>query len=105
MLTPLFISDRSLANYWKSLHIKQDYYGLEWIFKERSNTVNYMAMTISICKDWVVTSFYEKTMNLYLYILPHSAHILGMLTGLVSGDILCIHSICSDKEDINLRMK
>ena len=29
----------------------QDYYGLEWIFEERSKTVNYMDMTISIRED------------------------------------------------------
>ena len=44
-------------------------------------------------------------MNLYLYILPHSAHPQGMLTRLVYGNILCIHLLYSDKDDINLRMK
>ena len=51
------------------------------------------------------TSLYEKLMNLYLYIRPHSAHPQGVLTGIVSGNILCIHSLCSDKEDTNCRMK
>ena len=62
-------------------------------------------MTITIRGDRIVTSIYEKVMNLYLYILPHSAHPPGVLTGLVSGDILQIHSLCSKKEDINLSMK
>ena len=44
-------------------------------------------------------------MNLYLYILPHSTHSPGVLTGLVSGNILHIHWLFSDKEDINCRMK
>ena len=44
-------------------------------------------------------------MNLYLYIPTHSAHFQGVLTGLVSGNILWIHSLCSDQDDINLRMK
>ena len=67
--------------------------------------VNYMDMTISIRKDRIVTSLYEKSMNLYLYIPPYSAHPLGVLTGLVSGNILQIHSLCSEQDDINLRMK
>ena len=46
--------------------LMQDYYGLERIFEERSNMVNYMDMTISIREDWIVTSLYEKAMNLYL---------------------------------------
>ena len=62
-------------------------------------------MTISIREDWIVTSLYEKSMKLYLYITPHSAHPPGVLTGLVSGNILRIHSLCREQDDINLRMK
>ena len=36
---------------------------------------------------------------------PHSAHLPGVLTGLVSGNILWIPSLCSEQDDINLRMK
>ena len=46
---------------WKSfVELMQDYYGLEWIFEERSKKVNYMDMTISIRKYWIITSLYEK---------------------------------------------
>ena len=62
-------------------------------------------MTISIREGRIVTSLYKKSMNLYLYIPPHSAHPTGVLTGLVSGNILRIHSLCSEQDDINLRMK
>ena len=68
----------------------QDYYGLEWIFEERSDKVNYMYIRIAIREDRIVTSLYEKAMNLYLYIPTHSAHPPGVLTGLVSGNILRI---------------
>ena len=83
----------------------QDYYGLECIFEERPDTVKYTDMTISIREDRIVTSLYDKLMNLYLYIPPQSAHPLEVLTGFVSGNILLIHSLCSDKEEINRRMK
>ena len=56
-----------------------------------------MDMTISIREDWIVTLLYEKAMLLYLYILPHSTHPLGVLTGLVSDNILRVNSICSNK--------
>ena len=62
-------------------------------------------MTISICKDWIIMSLYEKCMNLYLYIPPHSDHPPGVLTGLVYGYILRIHSLCSKQSDIDLRMR
>ena len=64
-----------------------------------------MDMTISFCEDWVVTLLYEKSMNLYLYIPPHSAHPPGVLTVIVSGNIRRFHSICSNQEDINRRIK
>ena len=83
----------------------QDYYGLEWVFEELSKTVNFMDMKISIRKDRIVTSLYEKLMNLYLYFPPHYAHPPGVLTGLVSGKILRIRSLCSNKDYINRRMK
>ena len=64
-----------------------------------------MDMTILIREDRIVTSLYKKSMNIYLYIPPHSAHPPGVLTGIVSGNILRIHSLCSEQDDINLRMK
>ena len=68
--------------------LMQDYYGLEWISEERSDNVNYMGITIAIHGNWIVTSLFEKAMNLYLYIPPHYESPLGVLTGLVSGKIL-----------------
>ena len=61
-------------------------------------------MAISIREDQIVTLLYEKSMNLHLYTPPHSAHPPGVLTGLVSDNILCIHSLCSDEDDINCRI-
>ena len=54
----------------------QDYYGLEWIFQERSDKVNYMDIMITIREDRIVMSIYEKSTNLYLYTPPPlSAHL------------------------------
>ena len=85
--------------------LMQDYYGLEWMFEEFSDTVDCMDMKISIHEDRIVTSLYEKAINLYLYTPPHSAYLPGVLTRLVAGNILRIHLLCSDKEDINRCMK
>ena len=48
---------------------------------------------------------YEKAMSLYLYIPPHSNHPPGVLTKLVYGNILWIHSLCSEQDNIIQRMK
>ena len=103
MIDPDPSEDHRKLTAFKSL--MQDYYGLEWIFEERSDIVNYINVTISICGDWIVTLLYEKSMNLHLYIPPHSAHSPGMLTGLVSVKILRIHSYWVDKDYINLCIK
>ena len=50
-----------------------------------------MEMTILIREDRIIKSLYEKSMNLYLYTPLHSVHHLGVLTGIVSGNILRIH--------------
>ena len=44
-------------------------------------------------------------MNLNLYIPPHSAHPLGVLTGIVSSNILRTHSLSSKQDGINRRLK
>ena len=64
-----------------------------------------MDMPITIRGDGIVTSLYDKAMNLYLYIPPRSDHPLGVLTGLVYGNILRMHLLCSEQDDINLHMK
>ena len=71
--------------------LTRDYYGLEWIFEERLDNVNYMDMTIAIREGWIGLLLYEKAMNLYLYIPPHSSQPSGVLTRIVSGNILQIH--------------
>jgi hypothetical protein len=45
------------------------------------------------------TTLFEKAMNLYLYIPPHSAHPRGVFTGLIFGQILRICRLCSKKRD------
>ena len=62
---------RQWAAFVSIIHI---YYGLDWVFEEHSDNVNYMDMMIRIRRDCIVTLLYEKAMNLYLYILPHSTH-------------------------------
>ena len=44
----------------------------------------------------VATQLYEKMLNLYLYISPFSAHSPGVLSGLIIGNVLRIHHLCSD---------
>ena len=76
------------------------YHGLKWLFSPRCNKVDFLDITISIKENNVLhTTLFEKSLNLYLYIPPHSAHPPGVLTGLVIGNCHRIHTLCSDESD------
>ena len=64
-----------------------------------------MDLTISISGGRIVTSIYEKPMNLYLYIPPHSAHSSGVSTGLVFGHVLKYRHLCSSTTDADAKIK
>ena len=86
---------------WSSLQsCMNDYHGLKWTFSPRSRTVDFLDMTVSIRGASLHTTLFEKLLNLYLYIPPHSAHPPGVLSGLVLGNCYRIYSICSDPQDI-----
>lgn len=79
----------------------QQWHGLQWEFTPLSTTCNFMDLTVTITPSGhLSTTLYEKPQNLYLYIPPHSAHPSGMLSGLIHGNILRIHRLCSSPDDI-----
>jgi hypothetical protein len=48
---------------------------LRWTFTEPSSTIDYLDMTIRIDDSMSIrTNLFEKPLNLYLYLPPHSAH-------------------------------
>ena len=86
----------------KWLALKADidkYHGLKWIFSPRCEQVDFLDITVSIVHERIHTTLFEKDLNLYLYIPPHSAHPPGVLTGLVIGNCHRIHTLCSDSTD------
>ena len=76
-------------------------HGLTWICEPPSRKTNFMDMTISIVNNRIETDLYEKALNLYLYIPPHSSHPRGVFTGLILGQILRIRRLCSKQSDAN----
>jgi hypothetical protein len=77
--------------------------GLNWEFSNRSHKVDFMDLTISIHTNCIQTTLYEKPMNLYLYIPPHSAHLPGLLPGIIHGTLFRIFTLCTDDDDKKLR--
>ena len=82
-----------------------DWHGLEWEFVGPNDTVDFMDITMKIVNGKIDFTLFEKALNLYLYIPPKSAHPPGVLTGLISGNILRIHQLCSRDDDINDRLR
>ena len=81
------------------------YEGLDWIFSKRVQSLDYLDIVISITGSRLKTTLFEKELNLYLYIPPHSAHPPGVLRGLVLGNCHRIYTLCSEPEDITALLR
>ena len=66
---------------------------------------NFLDITITIENGKIETKLFEKLLNLYLYIPPHSAHPPGVLKGLVLGNCYRIYSLCSKKTDVKKNLQ
>ena len=78
--------------------------GLEWEFTSLSTSCNFMDMTLKVQGSRIVTSVFEKEMNLYLYLPPFSAHAKGVGTGLVLGHILRYRRLCTFQKDADQKI-
>ena len=81
------------------------YHGLEWIFSDRKNTVEFLDIKVEIdINGKMHTDLFEKAMNPYLYITPTSSHPPGVLLGLVLGNCYRIYTLVSDEDKIKSHM-
>ena len=69
---------------------------LDWEVNPLSDRVVFLDMILYLQNGRVETKLFEKALNLYLYINPFSSHPCGVLPGLIIGNILRIHHLCSD---------
>ena len=75
---------------------------LEWTFTSLHHSVDFLDLTIYQNRDgYIGTTLYEKVLNSYLYLPPHSAHAPGVLTGLINGMITRIARLITYRPDIN----
>jgi hypothetical protein len=58
---------------------------LKWEFSERSTATEFLELDLLLSNGYVSTRLFEKALNLYLYLPPHSAHPPGVLKGLIFG--------------------
>ena len=73
---------------WNEFKLAMDQFGsLTWVVEDRSDTVDFMDLTISIEDKRLVTKIFEKKENPYLYLSPSSAHTPGIIKGTIIGMI------------------
>ena len=86
---------------WQSFQdCMNDWGDLKWTFSERSKKAVFLDLELSMDNEGAVTTqLYEKAMNLYLYLPPHSAHPPGVLKGLIFGTIHRVFSLTSDHKN------
>jgi hypothetical protein len=69
---------KNSLNSWRSL---------EWTTEEPSLHTHFLDLKISVQNQKIITSTYQKEMNLYLYIPPLSAHPNSYFKGLIHGEL------------------
>jgi hypothetical protein len=85
---------------WLAFQASMDSYGkLEWLFTDRATEANFLDLSITLTRGGITTSIFEKDMNLYLYLPPHSAHPPGILRGLIIGMIKRIYRLTTTYAD------
>ena len=86
------------GNTWQSFKDCMNNYGiLKWEFTERSREAIFLDLQLNMDEEGrVTTKIHEKSMNLYLYLSPHSVHAPGALKGLIYGMIYRIFVITNN---------
>jgi len=72
--------DDGTIDAWEHFKADTDNFGsLTWEFKEPSQSVAFLDLTISIEDSRITTKMYQKALNLYQYIMPQSNHPPNMM--------------------------
>jgi len=72
---------------------------LQWNIESLTDSTTFLDLSIKIKGNKLITTTYQKPLNLYLYIPPLSAHPSSCLKGLITGEIYRYWSQNSNTED------
>jgi hypothetical protein len=71
---------------WKTFEDKLNQWGsLEWTVEKPPNKTVFLDLNIKLINSKIFTSTFQKSLNLYLYLPPRSAHPPSCLKGLIAG--------------------
>ena len=69
---------------WEDFKATTNNFGiLEWEFEEPALSCDFLDLTITIENGTITTKTYQKALNLYQYIMPHSNHPPNMIKGII----------------------
>jgi len=71
---------------------------LTWEVNSPQKQVHYLNLTLAITAGKMDSTLYKKSLSLYLYLPPGSAHPPGILKGLIAGSILQIVPLTSNPD-------
>ena len=72
---------------WNAFKAALPFGSLRWTTSELSHSAVFLDLTLEIVDGTVVTRTYEKSLNLFLYIPPQSAHSPGVLKSTIFGNV------------------
>jgi hypothetical protein len=83
---------------WRDFQLWINSFGsLFWTFTYLSHQIDYINGTLHLNTSMSIqTTLFEKPLNIYLYLPPHSAHPPGILTGLIYSMIRRVYHLTSD---------
>ena len=85
-------------DHWEKFKLAMNGWGkLQWVISERSKKADFLDLTISLKHGKILTRTFQKSMNLYLYIPPISAHPTSCFKGLIVGNFLRFRKQNDDK--------
>ena len=85
---------------WNRFLENTPYGKLRWEATERTKVIEFLDLTITIKDTSIDTTLFEKALNLYLYLPPHSCHSPSMTRGIITGMIIRIFRLTSDQTKI-----
>ena len=77
------------GNNWENFKSNLNQFGtLRWNIEEPSYTTTFLDLELNINHKKIYTKTFQKPLNLYLYIPPHSAHPQSCFKGFITGELL-----------------